>query len=277
MSPHSFILPNTERLLVIPSLTRPKFVRQFQESRDSELAQGMNSTKSSNKYSSDYSENVHATAYIGSEAAYELDEVYNDSNAEEDAYRNARRSGGTGQAAGSTKEEVHPDDFPSYSELKNYTVARLLESGLTESLCNSNPDDYLFFRALLQRHPRAEEKKTAQIIDIRIRLFPDSVRGERRLEVKDYQMHIITADGGEDTISWVSCVRQETLTDEHWTSASESKASDKGNITLTCKDCRAPFTFSKKEQELFASKQFPPPVRCKDCIGKKRNQSNRPR
>ena len=34
---------------------------------------------------------------------------------------------------------------------------------------------------------------------------------------------------------------------------------------LTCRDCQAPFVFEAKEAEFFASMNFNPPARCKNC------------
>lgn len=43
--------------------------------------------------------------------------------------------------------------------------------------------------------------------------------------------------------------------------------------TLTCKDCGKDFEFSAGEQEFFAAKNFPEPVRCPDC--RKTKKDNR--
>ena len=52
----------------------------------------------------------------------------------------------------------------------------------------------------------------------------------------------------------------------------ESKYED---ISLTCKDCGAEFTFSAGEQQFYAEKGFEnQPVRCPDCR-KARKQNNR--
>lgn len=105
-----------------------------------------------------------------------------------------------------TYKQVLPNDFSSYSKLKNYTISRIKAIGLSESLVRDQPNDYAFFRALFQGHPRAEAKKTAQITDIRIRVFPLFI-SKRHIAVKNCQMYIITADGDEDTISWVKSMR----------------------------------------------------------------------
>ena len=34
---------------------------------------------------------------------------------------------------------------------------------------------------------------------------------------------------------------------------------------LTCKDCNTEFIFTKGEQEFYAGKGFPDPMRCPDC------------
>jgi len=40
---------------------------------------------------------------------------------------------------------------------------------------------------------------------------------------------------------------------------------------LTCKDCGAEFVFAAGEQEFYAGKNFPDPVRCPDCRKAKKN------
>lgn len=45
------------------------------------------------------------------------------------------------------------------------------------------------------------------------------------------------------------------------------------NKTIICKDCGKEFTFTVREQEFYASKNFSEPVRCKECrIAKKAKQ-----
>lgn len=45
------------------------------------------------------------------------------------------------------------------------------------------------------------------------------------------------------------------------------------NKTIICKDCGKEFTFTVREQEFYASKNFVEPVRCKECrIAKKAKQ-----
>jgi len=47
------------------------------------------------------------------------------------------------------------------------------------------------------------------------------------------------------------------------------------DITLTCKDCGAEFTFTAGEQEFYAEKGFTnQPVRCTDCRRARKQQRN---
>jgi CxxC-x17-CxxC domain-containing protein len=41
---------------------------------------------------------------------------------------------------------------------------------------------------------------------------------------------------------------------------------------LTCSDCSAEFIFEAAEQEFFASKRFPDPLRCKPCRTEKKTR-----
>lgn len=45
----------------------------------------------------------------------------------------------------------------------------------------------------------------------------------------------------------------------------EDPSPDLSDITLDCKDCKKPFIFSEKSQELFALQGWAPPIRCYDC------------
>lgn len=67
--------------------------------------------------------------------------------------------------------------------------------GLCRSLRTSHPENYQFFYELFQRHPRAEAKRLADVIDIYI----DLARG-------DYRMGYVLSDGSRDTISWNKCL-----------------------------------------------------------------------
>lgn len=43
---------------------------------------------------------------------------------------------------------------------------------------------------------------------------------------------------------------------------------------IKCKDCGQEFTFTEREQEFYASKNFAAPVRCKPCRDAKKAQKN---
>lgn len=43
-----------------------------------------------------------------------------------------------------------------------------------------------------------------------------------------------------------------------------------GDIQLSCRECSADFVFSLQEQHFYQERQFPPPVRCKECSAAKK-------
>lgn len=43
-----------------------------------------------------------------------------------------------------------------------------------------------------------------------------------------------------------------------------------GDVQLSCRDCSADFVFSVQEQHFYQEKQYPPPVRCKECTAAKK-------
>ena len=102
-----------------------------------------------------------------------------------------------------------PSDFKSYEDLKNYTIGQISDIGLCPSLKDEHPEKYIYFRDLFQRHPDAERKKVDKIEDIFFKRFPKVSRRKRVLQVCDYQIHIRTSDGDEDSISWVKSMRRE--------------------------------------------------------------------
>ena len=71
---------------------------------------------------------------------------------------------------------------------------RIVSIGFCKSL-RHRPADYDYFYALFQRHPEAERKRVAEIVDIYI----EQVRGDARLGY-------ILPDGTRDTISWNKCI-----------------------------------------------------------------------
>lgn len=46
------------------------------------------------------------------------------------------------------------------------------------------------------------------------------------------------------------------------------------DIKIVCKDCCKEFTFTVGEQEFYKEKGFSNPVRCKDCIEKRKAEKN---
>ncbi len=95
-------------------------------------------------------------------------------------------------------------------DLRDQVIRTIRSTGLSTSLAQEHPDTYAFFRALFQRHPDAERKRVADIVDIRIRKFPKS-RQLEPLPVQDHQFMIVLADGSEDSISWWSCVNAQKV------------------------------------------------------------------
>lgn len=43
-----------------------------------------------------------------------------------------------------------------------------------------------------------------------------------------------------------------------------------GDMQLSCRDCSADFVFNVQEQHFYQEKQYPPPVRCKECTAAKK-------
>ena len=99
----------------------------------------------------------------------------------------------------------YPDEFETTEELRDYVIQAILNTGLVNSLKETNPDVYTFFVSLFQRHPEKDRKEIPLITDISIRIFPKS-KNKKQLEFSDYQFLIIKSNGTEDTISWNSCV-----------------------------------------------------------------------
>ena len=85
----------------------------------------------------------------------------------------------------------YPEDFDTTDELREYTIRIIRELGLCESVKQTHPDIYIFFKSLFQRHPEKERKEVSLITDISIRRFPKANRYQA-LEVKDHQFFIIT-------------------------------------------------------------------------------------
>jgi 5-methylcytosine-specific restriction endonuclease McrA len=102
-------------------------------------------------------------------------------------------------------EPRSPDDFIRANELKEYTRTIIDSIGVCASLKAWQPKAYHFFYLLFQRHPEAERKGVAHIVDIQIRRHP-----------KGGHIFIIVLDNGTiDTISWVACVMRKSQTLKH--------------------------------------------------------------
>lgn len=102
----------------------------------------------------------------------------------------------------------YPEDFDTTDELREYTIRIIRELGLCESVKQTHPDIYIFFKSLFQRHPEKDRKEVSLITDISIRRFPKA-NPRQPLAVTDHQFFIIKNNGTEDTISWVTCVKGE--------------------------------------------------------------------
>lgn len=101
---------------------------------------------------------------------------------------------------------MDPDDYTT-SLLHEHVISLIEFVGLCESLRTEHPAIYRFFRLLFERHPEKERKCVSQIVDIAFRRFP---KARPPLKYSDHQVWIIKDDGTQDTISWVSCVKQQT-------------------------------------------------------------------
>jgi hypothetical protein len=42
--------------------------------------------------------------------------------------------------------------------------------------------------------------------------------------------------------------------------------------TLSCRDCKASFVFTEREQQFFQEKGFNPPVRCPECRKRRKTE-----
>ena len=43
---------------------------------------------------------------------------------------------------------------------------------------------------------------------------------------------------------------------------------------IDCADCKQPFTFTARDQQFYAEKNFTPPKRCKPCRDQRKQQRN---
>ena len=96
------------------------------------------------------------------------------------------------------------EEFTDSNELSAYIRLILVESGLTQSLKQDNPELYTFFRALFQRHPDAERKRVAQIADIRICRFPKA-RRDLPLAAADHQIWTVFEDVFNKYVEVIFC------------------------------------------------------------------------
>ena len=113
------------------------------------------------------------------------------------------------QTSGTKSSNPSPNSFESYEDLNRYNISQILKIGVCPSLKQEHPEAYIHFRELFQRHPHAQRKKVAMIVEISFKRFAKVPRKRRTLSVGDYQIRIQTSDGDEDSISWVKCMHRE--------------------------------------------------------------------
>lgn len=92
---------------------------------------------------------------------------------------------------------VGNQNFNNKKECTAYVQEILGDMGVTKSVKNKNPHNYIFLTELFKRHPTCEEK-TKDMCDISICINLRSSVG--------YQLNIEKIDGTTDSISWVVCV-----------------------------------------------------------------------
>jgi hypothetical protein len=138
---------------------------------------------------------------------------------------------------------MHPEEFESNEELRDYVIQTIRATGLSQSLAITNPEAYTLFEFLLQRHPEGEKTGVSLITDISIRRFPKAnKRGP--LSVSDHQFFIIKSDGTENSISWNSCVKEKINPIKkrlNWamrhTVEEEIKRFKRANQSEACREC----------------------------------------
>lgn len=87
-------------------------------------------------------------------------------------------------------------------------IRKLIETlGLTISIKDKDPSSYTFFMALLQHHPKAEDKRVRDIVDLSLTQQDKTPSKDMSIQSwKDLMLLATYADGTQDSISWSSCL-----------------------------------------------------------------------
>ena len=101
---------------------------------------------------------------------------------------------------------IDPKNFISNDELKKYTIELILKIKECNSLKNNYPNEFIFFKKLLQRHPEKERKGVFELKDI---IFSKFSKAQRILTYSDIQIFILKNDDTIVSISWNKCVKQQ--------------------------------------------------------------------
>ena len=103
-------------------------------------------------------------------------------------------------------QTILPDDFVNSDDLKRYTTDLIMRIKECKSLRHEYPQEFLFFRKLLNRHPEKNKKGVYRLIDIEFRKFPIT---KKIIKYSDIQIFIHFKDGKSDSISWSKCIKGE--------------------------------------------------------------------
>jgi len=90
------------------------------------------------------------------------------------------------------------DFLPGYVFTMGSSMAHIYLIKKSSSLKKTHPEDYSFFWNLFQNHPNKMEKRTEDIIDIKLNKAQWSDGGPF--------FSLIYNDGSEATISWGTCL-----------------------------------------------------------------------
>ena len=101
---------------------------------------------------------------------------------------------------------IVPDDFINSDDLKKYTTELIMKIKECKSLRKNFPEEFIFFKKLLDRHPEKFKKGVNKINDIEFRKFPIT---KKIIKYSDIQVFIHLNDGKSDSISWSKCVKGE--------------------------------------------------------------------
>jgi hypothetical protein len=93
--------------------------------------------------------------------------------------------------------------FTSKTKLEQYAKSIKNKIGLTDSVKKSHPDDYNFFLDLFKRHPKYNEKKLIEMVDIFI----------KRNHTNDLALYFLKEDGTTDDISIYVCAQEKEKDD----------------------------------------------------------------